>query len=164
MIDKNYQKKLTLFKSLRLLFGRIFSRQIHFSKIYVGKIFTMQDQKQFIVFRDLKVEPEKNEEKFKTVFKVRFKFSGLPLSVNKRLSMMPAPFLLANPGFCQKIWSVSKEGYFQGLYQWATKEYAETYPNSFIFKLMTKRAAKGTVSFEVIPDTLLSEYVETLLN
>jgi hypothetical protein len=123
---------------------------------------TMQDQKQFMIFRDLKVEPQKNEEKSSAVFKVRFKFSGLPLSVNKRLSMMPAPFLLANPGFSQKIWSVSTDGYFQGIYQWATTEYAETYPNSFIFNLMTKRAAKGTVSYEVIPATLLSEYIENL--
>ena len=72
-------------------------------------------------------------------------------------------FLIAKPGFRQKIWTVTEDGYFQGIYQWATKECAETYPDSFIFKLMTKRSAKGTLSSEVIPNTLLSELVESFL-
>ena len=71
---------------------------------------------------------------------------------------------MAKPEFLQKIWSVTEDGYFQGLYQWTTKEFAETYPNSFIFKLMTKRSAKGTLSYEVIPNTHLNVYVEKLLN
>jgi hypothetical protein len=77
--------------------------------------------------------------------------------------MIPVPFLIAKPGFLQKIWSVSKDGYFQGIYQWASKEFAEKYPQSFIFKLMTKRSAEGTLFYEVIPDTFLSEFIESLL-
>ena len=48
----------------------------------------------FQVIRDLKVDPKQIPEKAFAVFKVRFKFSGLPLFVNKRLSMMPTPFFL----------------------------------------------------------------------
>lgn len=51
----------------------------------------------------------------------------------------------------------------QGIYQWASEEIAEKYPQSFIFRMMTKRSAEGTLSFEVIPNTLLSEFVESLL-
>jgi hypothetical protein len=123
----------------------------------------MEDGQEFQVIRNLKVDPKKGHEKSVAVFKVRFKFSGLSLRVNKRLSMIPAPFLIAKPGFLQKIWSVSEDGYFQGIYQWDSEEFAEKYPQSFIFKLMTKRSAKGTLSFEVIPYTFLSEYVEGLL-
>ena len=122
----------------------------------------MGDGQEFQVIRHLKVDPKKGQEKSVAVFKVRFKFSGLPLCVNKRLSMIPAPFLMAKPGFREKVWSVSEDGYFQGIYQWASQEFAETYPHSFIFKMMTKRSAEGTLSKEIIPDTLLSEYVEGL--
>ncbi|MFC2167534.1 hypothetical protein ACFLRW_01005 [Acidobacteriota bacterium] len=148
---------------MKRLFKRLFSGRIHFSKEYVGKNLLMEDGKEFFVFRDLKVDPLESQEKSDAVFKVHFKFPGLPLRVNKRLSMVPAPFLLAKPGFREKIWSVSEDGYFQGIYQWASKELAESYPQSFIFKVMTKRSAAGTLSYEVIPDTVLSHFVNKLI-
>ena len=123
----------------------------------------MEDGQEFQVIRHLKVNPKKGLEKSVTVFKMRFKFSGLSLRVNKRLSMIPVPFLIAKPGFLQKIWSVSEDGYFQGIYQWASEEFAEKYPQSFIFKMVTKRSAENTLSYEVFPNTLLSEFVESLL-
>jgi hypothetical protein len=123
----------------------------------------MEHGKKFQVIRDLKVDQKQSLEKSVAVFKVSFKFSGLPLGVNKRLSMIPAPFLMAKPGFYEKIWTVNEEGYFQGIYQWASKEYAESYPQSFIFKLMTKRAREGTLSYEVIPDMILSQYIKKFI-
>lgn len=158
------QEKYTLFKAVKVLFERLFSNHIHFSKKYVGRTLLMEDGKKFQVIRNLKVGQKQTDENSKAVFKVRFKFTNLPLAVNKRLSIIPALFLMAKPEFLQKIWSVTEDGYFQGLYQWTTKEFAETYPNSFIFKLMTKRSAKGTLSYEVIPNTHLNVYVEKLLN
>ena len=150
-------------KSLKLLFMRLFRGRINFKKEYVGIILLMENGKKFQVIRDLKVYPGEIPEKSVAVFKVCFKFSGLPLSVNKRLSMFPALFLMAKPGFREKVWAVSEDGYFQGIYQWATKEFAESYPQSFIFKLMTKRSAEGTLSYEIIPDTALSHYVTKLI-
>ena len=158
------QEKFTFLKSLKVLSARIFSGHVHFSKEYAEKILSMEDGKKFQVIRDLKVDPKQSLEKSVAVFKVRFKFSGLPLAVNKRLSMIPAPFLMAKPGFRQKIWTVSEDGYLQGIYQWATKEFAGIYPDSFIFKVMTKRSAEGTLSYEVIPDTILTHYIEKFLN
>ncbi len=148
---------------MKVLFASLFKRRVHFSKRYIGKILLMEDGQEFQVIRHLKVDPKKGHEKSVAVFKVRFKFSGLSLRVNKRLSMIPAPFLIAKPGFLQKIWSVSKDGYFQGIYQWASEEFAEKYPQSFIFKLMTKRAAEGTLSSGIIPNAFLSEFIESLL-
>ncbi len=156
-------QKLTFLKSLKVLLTRLFSGRVHSPKKYAGKILSMEDGKKFQVIRDLKVNPEKSLDKSVAVFKVRFKFSGLPLAVNKSLSMIPAPFLMAKPGFRQKIWTVSEDGYFQGIYQWASKEFAETYPQSFIFKVMTKRSAQGTLVYEVIPDIELSHYIKKLI-
>ena len=147
------QEKVTLFK-------RLFRRQIHFSKEYFGQILEMDDGKKFQVIRDVRVDVKKNSKKSFAVFIVRFKFSGLPLAVNKRLSIFPTPFLLANTGFIEKIWTVSEDGYFQGIYQWDSKEFAEYYPQSFIYKMMTKRSEAGTLSYEIISDTILSEYIE----
>jgi hypothetical protein len=151
------------FKYLKVLFTRLFSGRVRFSKEYSRKILLMEDGKKVQVIRHLKVYPKKKLEGSAAVFKVRFKFSGLPLFVNKRLSLFPVPFLIAKTGFCEKVWTMNEEGYFQGIYQWESKHYAEEYPESFIFKMMTKRSAAGTLSYEVIPDTLLSHYVKNLI-
>ena len=116
-----------------MVLTRLFSGRVHFPKEYVGKILLMKDGKKFQVIRDLKVDPKIKLEKSAAVFKVRFKFSGLPLAVNKSLSMFPAPFLIAKPGFHEKIWMFNEEGYFQGIYQFASIEDATAYPCSFIF-------------------------------
>lgn len=156
-------QKFIFLKSTKVLFSRLFSRRIHFSKKYVGKMLSMEDGQEFRVIRDLIVDPIENLERSVAIFKVQFKFSSLPLAVNKRLSMFPAPFLMAKPGFFEKIWAVSEDGYFQGIYQWASKEFAESYPKSFIFKLMTKRSVEGTLSFDIIEDTVLSKYIKKIL-
>ena len=158
------KEKLTIFSSIKTIISNLFKGRVHFPKEYVGKIFTMEDGQEFTAFRHLIVDPKKVTDTPSSVFKVRFKFSKLPIQINKRLSLFPTPFLIAKPGFSEKIWTLNKDGYFQGIYQWETKEFAESYPQSFIFKMMTKRSSAGTLSFEVIPDTLLSNYVESLLN
>jgi hypothetical protein len=38
------------------------------------------------------------------------------------------------------------------------------YAESFIFKMMTKRSEAGSLSYEVIIDTTLSDYVNRLIN
>ncbi len=150
-------------KSLKVLLARLLSKRIHFSKEYKGKILTMEDGQKFEVIRNLIVDPKQDIEKSCAVFKVRFKFFRLPLAVNKCISAFPTPFLMAKPGFRQKIWTLTEDGYFQGIYQWSTEEFAASYPDSFIFKLMTKRAVEGTVVYEIIPDTVLSDYIHSLV-
>jgi len=154
----------TFLHSLKTLTGNLFRGRVHFSKGYLGKILTLEDGREYTVFRHLMVDSKKDLEETMVVFKVRFKFSNFPVSINKRLSMFPTPFLIANPGFRQKIWIISNDGYFQGIYQWATKESAEKYPESFIFKMMTKRSVSDTMSYEIIHDTHLSDYIERLIH
>lgn len=155
--------KLTIFSSIATLISNLFRGLVHFPKEYMGKIFTMEDGQEFTAFRHLIVDPKKASNTSLAVFKVRFKFSSLPLRINKRLSLFPTPFLIAQPGFRQKIWTINDKGFFQGIYQWESKEFAEKYLESFIFKKMTKRSAEGTLSYEIIPDTVLSHYVKKLI-
>ena len=137
--------------------------RVHFPEEYIGKNLKMEDGKKFTVLRRLQVEGRNNNADGYSVFKVRFKFKSFKFETNKRLSMIPAPFLMGIKGFREKYWTFNEEtDYFQGIYQWESKETAEKYPNSFIFKLMTKRSAQGTLFFEVIPNTDLSKYIEKL--
>jgi hypothetical protein len=89
----------------------------------------------------------------------------MTLKTNKRLSIIPAPFLINMKGFREKIWTFNEEtGLFQGIYQWESKELAEKYPDSFVFNLMTKRAAPETVSYKIIENTLLADYIKSLMS
>ena len=123
----------------------------------------MEDGQEFLAFRHLVVDPKKGNDRSCAIFKVRFKFSSLALRINKRLSLIPTPFLIAKRGFKQKLWMINDKGFFQGIYEWESEESAEKYPESFIFKMMTKRSETGTVSYEVIPNILLSDYFNTLI-
>jgi len=66
-------------------------------------------------------------------------------------------------GFREKDWTINENtNEFQGIYQWSNKDRAVQYPETLIFKLMTKRAAKGTLSYKIILNTEISEYLSTL--
>jgi len=136
---------------------------VHFNEEYIGEVLTMEDGQKFTVFRTLKIDGSGDYPDDLTVFKVRFRFKNLGTGTNKRLSIIPAPFLMGMKGFLEKYWTINEStNEFQGIYQWSNKDRAEQYPETFIFKLMTKRAAKGTVAYEIIPNTEISEYVSTL--
>lgn len=141
----------------------VFSGRVDFPEKLIGQKLIMEDGSKFIVFRRLKIIDKADIANNRAVFKVRFQFEGFKPSTNKRLSMIPIPFLIGMKGFREKYWAFDESsGFFQGIYQWESEEFAEKYPNSFIFKLMTKRSAKGTLSYEIIPNTDLSKYIEKL--
>lgn len=143
--------------------GNIISGRIHLPREHIGDTLTMEDGQKFVVFRRLTVSGKSKDADSFAIFKVRFKFNGLESGTNKRLSMIPAPFLIGMRGFREKYWTFNEDtDYFQGIYQWESKEIAEKYPDSFIFKLMTKRSAPGTLSYEIIPNTDLSQYIKRL--
>jgi len=147
----------------KIFIGNILSGRVHLPEKYIGVNLKMEDGKKFTVLRRLQVEGRNNTSDRYAVFKVRFKFKSLKLETNKRLSMIPVPFLMGMRGFREKYWTFNDDtDYFQGIYQWESKEIAEKYPNSFIFKLMTKRSAQGTLFYEIIPDTDISKYIEKL--
>ena len=170
----NMKKKFILLPTLAILLilvavfantfiYNVFSGRVHFPGKYIGQNLTMEDGKKFAVFRRLNIGDKADIANDNAVFKVRFQFKNLGPSINKNLSMIPTPFLIGMKGFREKYWTFDENsGFFQGSYQWESKEFAEKYPNSFIFKLMTKRSVPGTLSYEIMPDTDLSEYIEKL--
>lgn len=131
-------------KSLDRIISNLCAGCVSLPKQYVGRVLNIDNQ-DYTIFRHLKVD-SKQTETSKAVFKVNFKFRNLPTDINKYLSMIPVPFLIGLSGFREKYWTISEGGYFQGIYQWASEELANDYPNTFIFKVMTKRAVPGTVS------------------
>jgi hypothetical protein len=138
----------------------IFSGRVRLPQEYVGADLTMEDRKKFTVFRRLQIEGGNHSTEQYAVFKVRFKFKSFNLKINKTLSVIPALFLVGMEGFREKYWAFDEDtDYFQGIYQWESKEIAEKYPDSFIFGLLTKRSAPGTLSYETMPNTDLSEYI-----
>ena len=144
----------------RTTIGNLLRGYVHFPKEYIGDVLKMEDGQMFTVFRRLKVDGKEDNHDDLAVFKVKFKFKNLSTGANKRLSIIPAPFLMGMEGFREKNWTINENtNDFQGIYQWSSREMAERYPDTFIYKLMTKRAAPGTVSYEIIPNTDLSEYL-----
>ena len=141
--------------------GNILSGRVHFPEDYVGKVIELKDGQNYRIFRRLQIDGKSENHNDKTIFKVKFRFRNLSPGVNKRFSIIPAPFLIGMKGFREKVWTINeKTNEFQGIYQWSSKEAAERYPETFIFKLMTKRATHGTVSYEIMPDTDIVEYIK----
>ena len=79
--------------------------RVHFPEEYMGLDLKMEDGKKFTVLRRLQVEGRNNSAEGYAVFKVRFKFKSLKFETNKRLSMIPAPFLMGMKG--AKVGAVS---------------------------------------------------------
>ena len=131
-----------------LLTGRL-----HFPRERVGQVIETEDGREFVVFRQVVVEPTSQQsEKPGAVFKIRFHFAHMPPRVNKVFSLLPIPFIVGLKGFRSKTWLIEpNSGEFQGIYEWDAVEDAEDYPNAFALKLMTKRALPGSVAFEIIP-------------
>ena len=124
--------------------------RVHFPKRQNGN--TVQENEEFIIFRKVVVDPVSNQPlKPKALFKVYFRFSRFSFKVNKILSLIPIPFIIAQPGFRSKTWMSGKDtGTFQGLYEWDSVEDAERYWNSFPLKLMKGRAIPDTLKYEII--------------
>lgn len=123
----------------------------------IGRSISLESKKYF-VFRRLSVKQKIHHNP--AVFRVRFRFRNLPVSINKILSGIPTPFLIGMKGFNEKYWTISSDGEFQGIYQWGSEQRAKNYPNSFIFKLMTKRAKPNTINYEIVMDTNIKDYIE----
>ena len=128
-----------------------------------GQCGAYEDGQEFVIFRRLTVSGKTDRSAGFTVFKLRFKFKNLMPKTNKRLSIIPAPFLIGMRGFREKYWTINEENnYFQGIYQFESKKIAENYPNTFVFNLLAKRSETGTVSYEIIPNADLSQYIEKM--
>ena len=122
----------------------LLSRRINFPKNRLGEI--IPGDEDFRGFRQVTIAPPSDHpENPGAIFKVCFHFARF--STNRILSLIPMPFIVAQPGFRSKTWLTGqKTGMFQGLYEWDTVEDAENYWNSFPMNLMKKRALPGSLT------------------
>jgi len=125
--------------------------RVHFPNDSIGDVCAGPDE-DFVVFRKLVLDPtEAQPEKPGAVFNVWFHFANLSAKANKRLSLIPAPFIAAQPGFRSKTWMLGRDTEaFQGVYEWDSVADAEAYWTSFPLSLMKRRAVPGSVSYEVV--------------
>ncbi|MFC1530017.1 hypothetical protein ACFL6R_04805 [Gemmatimonadota bacterium] len=123
---------------------------VRFPKDEVGKVVHDADE-DFVVFRKVVLEPSNDLPEIpKAIFEVRFQFARFSEGANRKLSLIPIPLIVAQPGFRSKTWLTGRQtGTFKGIYEWDTVACAEEYWHSFPMALMKRRAAEGSLSRKV---------------
>jgi len=88
------------------------------------------------------------------IFRVRFRFKNLSPRTNRLLSLIPIPLIVAQPGFRSKTWRLGQRtGDFMGHYEFESVAAAEAYWSSLPLRMMRRRAAPGSLHYEVCPIT-----------
>lgn len=123
--------------------------RIHFPKDRLGEI--VDEGEDFEIFRHMTLDPGKGQpDQPGAIFKVRFQFASMSPEMNIKTSLIPIPFIVAQPGFRSKMWMLGREtGEFQGIYEWDTVASAENYWTSFPMRLMKRRAVPESLSYEI---------------
>jgi hypothetical protein len=142
---------------LKLLLGRL-----RFPKPYLGETVKMEDGQEFTVFRHISAAPFPKEGEGMSVFIVNFKFARLSHRGNRIASIIPMLLIAGFPGFQAKMYGVNKKnGYWQGMYQWKSRESLEEYKKSFVFKTMNRRAIQGSINSFELHDTRMIDFIES---
>lgn len=126
--------------------------RVHFPKDRIGSVVSDSDD-DFVIFRTMVLDPVDGPPASPGVeFSVRFRFARLSDRANERLSLIPAPFIAAQPGFRSKSWMLGRTtGLFRGVYEWDSAQDAEAYWTSFPMRLMKRRAVPESLSYEITP-------------
>ncbi len=126
------------------------SGDVHFAK--TRELESIRDDAEmFIPFRKVSVGVRgDNRSQPGAVFEVRFQFRNLPIAVNRLLSRIPIPMIVAQPGFRSKTWLLGQRtGSFMGYYEFDTVADAEAYWDSLPLRMMRKRAREETLTHSV---------------
>ena len=123
---------------------------VHFPKDQNGSI--INEEEDFLVFRKVVVSQKRKSPVNPYVYlKVFFRFKRFSFRINRILSLIPIPLIIAQPGFRSKTWMTGKDtGTFYGLYEWENIENAKQYLDSLPLNMMKKRAIPNTLKCEVI--------------
>ena len=145
---------------LRSIWNRI-TGKLRFPKEHCGSTMKMEDGLKFRIFRHMQLNKSTEPDK-PAVFIVRFKFKRFSHRANIRLSRIPMFMIAGFPGFHDKLWMIdSKTGYWQGVYQWDSTKAIEQYKQSFVLGIMNKRALDSSISYQILPDTNLEDFIRT---
>ena len=138
----------------------LLSGTLRMSREFVGRETRIDKDQVFTIFRQIKNRKARISGDHVT-FVVQFKFARLSHQANKLASIIPMLLIAGFPGFIQKLYAVNIEnGYWQGMYEWKSVKHLEAYKNSFVYRMMNKRALKGTVQSHTISNRFLSDLIE----
>ena len=138
----------------------LLSGNLRMSREFVGRETRIEDGQVFTIFRQIKKRKTRISDGH-IIFVVRFKFARLSHQANKLASILPMLLIAGFPGFIQKLYAVNKEtGYWQGMYEWKSVKHLEAYKNSFVYRMMNRRALKGTVRSYTISNRFLFDLIE----
>ena len=145
---------------IRAIFYLIISK-LQFPPNYNNKIVRADDGKEFKIFRHMHLKSSSQPEAG-SIFIVRFRFKKFSHNTNIRLSRIPILLIAGFPGFRDKLWMIDwKTGYWQGLYQWENVEAIENYKKSFVLGIMNKRAIDNSISYEIIKEKNIDDYLQS---
>ena len=143
-----------------LALAKLLTGSIRLSKEYLGAEVKKEDGNVYRIFRNIKNQKQISSPDA-CVFVVRFKFARLSHSANKVASIIPMLLIAGYPGFIQKMYAVNaKNGYWQGMYEWKSKQHLDAYKKSFVFRMMNKRSLKETLQSQTISKYHLSDLIE----
>ena len=138
---------------------KLLTGKLRMSSEFVGCETRTEDAQVFTIFRQIKSRKSGFSEGQST-FVVRFKFARLSHTANKLASLLPMLLIAGFPGFVQKIYAVNKEtGYWQGMYAWRSENHLDAYTNSFVYRMMNKRAQRGTVNSYKLTNCALTDLI-----
>lgn len=105
----------------------------------------------FVAFRKIVLKPAREQPvAMGAVCRLRFHFRNLSARANRRLSLIPIPLIVSQPGFRSKTWLVGKDsGDFMGYYEFESLEDARAYRSSLPIRLMGRRAAEGSFACRI---------------
>lgn len=109
------------------------------------------DDEDFEIFRKVILKtPRDKPNSPGALFIVQFRFARFSITMNRLLSLIPIPFIVAQPGFRSKTWAIGQRtGTFRGIYEWSSVEEAERYWTSFPMKLMKRRSVPQSLHHEI---------------
>jgi hypothetical protein len=141
----------------------LISSKIHFPSNNINRIVRTNDGKEFTIFKHMHLKSN-NQSENGSIFIVRFKFKKFSHKMNIRLSRIPILLIAGFPGFRDKLWMIDwKTDYWQGIYQWKNIEAIENYKKSFVLRMMNKRAIEKSISYEVIENRDIDDYLQSRL-
>jgi hypothetical protein len=147
---------------IRAIYYLIISK-LQFPPNYINKIVHTDDGKEFTIFRHMRLKSS-NQSETGSIFIVRFKFSKFSHNTNIRLSKIPILLIAGFPGFRDKLWMIDwKTDYWQGVYLWENVNAIEEYKKSFILGMMNKRAIDKSISYKIIKNRNIDEYLQSML-
>ena len=152
---------MTVLSSISRAIYYLITSKLQFPSTYTNKIVRTDDGKEFKIFRHMHLKSSNRSENG-SIFMVRFKFKKFSHNTNIRLSRIPILLIAGFPGFRDKLWMIDwKTDYWQGLYQWENVEAIEEYKKSFVLGMMNKRTTNKSISYEIIKDKNIDDYIQS---